>query len=67
MFPQCSLWKKNTALLFVSVVLLVGAKMEVFVLAGKGRGAQARLELTAGPVRLGPDQAGLQLMLTEIL
>lgn len=55
---------KNPDLLFICVVSLVGAKMEVFVLAG-GRGAQT--ELPAGPGRQGPDQAGLLLASAEVL
>lgn len=47
---------------FICVISPVGAKMEVFVLAGR-----ARLELAAGPVWPGPDRAGLMLLTTGIV
>lgn len=52
---------------FICVISPVGAKLEVFVLAGSFLRAQARLELAAGPVWPGPDQAGLLRLSTEIL
>lgn len=52
---------------FICVISPVGAKMEVFLLAGRARELELHWSSLQGPSERGPDQAGRQLLSTEIV